>query len=137
MTARSDGTVHTVFPIAIDPREGEALSDWVARERAASSIEIGLGYGLSALFILRGLLSTGSPNIRHLAVDAHQIQGFASIALQLIDDAGLRDRLDYYAERSDICLPRLLAEGREFDFAFWMATTASMRCSSTSCSWGG
>lgn len=116
--ARSDGTTHTLFPVAIHPLEGEALSDWVTRERAASSIEIGLGYGLSALFILRGLLSTGSPNIRHLAMDPHQIQGFASIGLQLIDEAGLRDRLEFYAERSEIALPRLLSEGQQFDFAF-------------------
>ena len=87
-------------------------------ERAASSIEIGLGYGVSALFILRGLLATGLPNFRHLAMDPHQIQGFSSIARQLIDDAGLRERLDFLAERSEIALPRLFAQGRQFDFAF-------------------
>jgi len=116
--ARSDGTAHTLFPVAIDPREGEALSGWVTRERAASSIEIGLGYGVSTLFLFRGLLSTASPHIRHLAIDPNQIQRFAAIGLQLIDEAGLRDRLDFYAEPSEIALPRLLAEGRQFDFAF-------------------
>jgi len=116
--ARSDGTTHALFPIAIDPREGEALSHWVTRERAASSIEIGLGYGISALFIFRGLLSNHSPRIRHLAIDPNQILSFAAIGLQLIDDAGLRDRLDFYPERSEIALPRLLAETRRFDFAF-------------------
>jgi predicted O-methyltransferase YrrM len=116
--ARSDGTIHTLFPVAIDPREGEALSHWVARERTTSSIEIGLGYGFSALFIFRGLLSNRLPGIRHLAIDPNQISSFASVGLQLIDEAGLRDRLDFYPERSEIALPRLLAEGHQFDFAF-------------------
>jgi predicted O-methyltransferase YrrM len=94
------------------------LSDWVRSERAASSIEIGLGYGISALFIFRGLLSNHSPGIRHLAIDPNQIRSFAAIGLQLIDEAGLRDRLDFYDERSEIALPRLLASGRQFDFGF-------------------
>lgn len=116
--AKSDGTTHDIFPVAIHPREGEALCDWVARERAASSIEIGLGYGISALFVFRGLLSNGSSHIRHLAIDPNQIQRFAAIGLQLVDEAGLRDRLDFYSDWSEVVLPRLLAEGRQFDFAF-------------------
>ena len=115
--ARSDGTIHSLFPVAIDPREGEVLSQWVTRERAASSIEIRLGYGISALFIFRGLLSNDLPG-GHLAIDPNQIRSFASVGLQLIDEAGLRGRLEFYAERSEIALPRLLTEGRQFDFAF-------------------
>lgn len=116
--ARSDGSTHTIFPKAIPPSEGEALSKWVAKEHAASSIEIGFGYGMSALFILQGLLANGSRGIRHLAIDPHQVEGFSGIALQLVDEAGLRDCLEFYAERSEIALPRLLAQGRKFDFAF-------------------
>jgi predicted O-methyltransferase YrrM len=119
VTATSDGATHDIFPIAIHPREGEALSDWVARERAASSIEIGFGYGVSALFIFRGLLSSGSSSpFRHLTIDPNQIQGFASIGLQLVEEAGLRDHLDFHNDRSEFVLPRLLTEGRQFDFAF-------------------
>ena len=116
--ARSDGTTHDIFPVAIHPLEGEALSDWVIRERAASSIEIGLGYGMSALFVFRGLLSNASSHFRHLAIDANQTQRFAAIGLQLVDKAGLSDRLDFYGDWSEFVLPRLLAEGRQFDFAF-------------------
>jgi predicted O-methyltransferase YrrM len=119
VTARSDGTTHDIFPIAIDPREGEALSGWVTKERAGSSIEIGFGYGISALFVFRGLLSTGSSSaFRHLTIDPNQIQGFASIGLQLVEEAGLREHLDFHNDRSEFVLPRLLAEGRQFDFGF-------------------
>jgi predicted O-methyltransferase YrrM len=119
VTAKSDGTTHHIFPIAIHPREGKALSDWVARERAASSIEVGFGYGISTLFVLRGHLSNGSSEpFRHLTIDPNQIQGFSSIGLQLVEAAGLRDHLDFHNDRSEFVLPRLVAEERQFDFAF-------------------
>jgi predicted O-methyltransferase YrrM len=117
--AKADGTIRDIFPIAIHPREGEALSEWVARERAASSIEIGFGYGISTLFILRGLLSNrSSAPFRHLTIDPNQVDGFSSIGLQLVEDAGLSDHLDFHNDRSEFVLPRLLAEERQFDFAF-------------------
>ena len=49
--ARSDGTLHSIFPVAVYAAEGEALREWVLREEATRTIEIGLGYGISALHI--------------------------------------------------------------------------------------
>ena len=51
--ARSDGSIHKVFPIAIDAVEGNALREWVRREGATQTIEVGLGYAVSALFMVR------------------------------------------------------------------------------------
>ena len=48
--ARSDGRTHRLFPVATSAAEGEALREWVTQEGAHSTIEIGLGYGISALF---------------------------------------------------------------------------------------
>lgn len=119
VTARADGMVRDIFPTAIHPREGEALSAWVARERPASSIEIGFGYGISTLFVFRGLLSNGaSAPFRHLTIDPNQVEGFSSVGLELVEKAGLRDHLDFHNDPSELVLPRLLAEGRQFDFAF-------------------
>ena len=56
VVARADGTVHRLFPVAISPAEGEALREWVERDGATRTIEIGLGYGLSALFVWQPLL---------------------------------------------------------------------------------
>ena len=49
--ARFDGTLHSLFPVAASAAEGEALREWVLREGAAQTIEIGLGYGISALHV--------------------------------------------------------------------------------------
>ena len=67
VTGRSDGKLHDLFPIAIPAHEGEALRKWVTREDAASTIEVGLGYGISALFICEGLVSNGHTGARHVA----------------------------------------------------------------------
>lgn len=116
--ARADGSHHDVFPIAITAGEGEALRAWVTREGAARTIEIGLGYGLSALFIGEALLSGGDVSARHVAIDPYQTTRFADCGLQFLEEAGLADLVEFHAEESQIALPRFLAEGRTFDLAF-------------------
>jgi predicted O-methyltransferase YrrM len=118
VTARSDGSVHEVFPVAVSAAEGEKLRSWVIRERAGQTIEVGLGYGISALFILDGLLAGGDPGARHVAVDPNQPTRFADLGLQLVAEAGLADRLELLAEPSELALPRLLSDGRQFELAF-------------------
>ena len=43
---------------------------------------------------------------------------YAGVGLQILEEAGVRDLVEFYAEESQIVLPRLLAEGRELDFVF-------------------
>jgi predicted O-methyltransferase YrrM len=116
--ARSDGTLHQLFPVAIPASEGEALRKWVRRERAARTIEIGLGYGIAALFVCEGLLENKDADVRHVVLDPHQAGRFANCGLRVLDEAGVTGVLEYYAERSEIALPRFLSEGRTFDLAF-------------------
>jgi predicted O-methyltransferase YrrM len=116
--ARSDGKLHSLFPVGVNPREGEALREWVKRVDAISTLEIGLGYGISALFICEGLLANDHPEARHVALDPNQTWRFSDLGLQVIDEAGLGGLLEFHPEESQIALPRFLAEGRRFDFAF-------------------
>ena len=117
--ARADGSVHTLFPVAATAAEGAALRDRVIGERATQTIEIGLGYGVSALFVCEGLLTSGEqPAPRHVVIDPHQATRFAGLGLQFLDEAGLTDLIEYHAEESQVTLPRFLQEGRRFDLAF-------------------
>jgi predicted O-methyltransferase YrrM len=116
--ARSDGSVHTLFPVAASAAEGEALREWVRREGVAHTIEIGLGYGISALFVCEGLCTNGHPTARHVVIDPNQATRFANCGLQFLEEAGLAELVDHYAEESQIALPRFLSEGRRFDLAF-------------------
>ena len=118
VVARSDGSVHQLFPVSVSAAEGQALRGWVEREQAARTIEIGFGYGVSALFICEALLANDQPDARHVVLDPNQSWRFADCGLQLIEEAGLSGLVEFRAEASEIALPRFLAEERRFDLAF-------------------
>jgi predicted O-methyltransferase YrrM len=118
VVARLDRTSHRVFPVAVSIREGHALRDWVVREQAARTIEIGLGYAVSTLCICDGLLQLGNEHVRHLAMDPYQRTRFANCGLQLLEEAGVRDLVDYVDGRSELVLPDLLGRGSAFELAF-------------------
>ena len=118
VVARSDGTVHRLFPVAIDAAEGEALRDWVLREGATRTIEIGLGYGISSLFTCEALLGSGDAAASHVVVDPYQTTRFGNCGLQVLEDAGVASLVEHHEEESQIALPRFLSEDRRFDLAF-------------------
>lgn len=94
-----------------------------AKEHALQTLETGLAFGISTLFICEGLLENG-PGGRHVAIDPYEFIGsnhqttHAGVGLQILEDAGIRDLVEFYEEESQIVLPRLLSEGRRFDLAF-------------------
>jgi predicted O-methyltransferase YrrM len=113
-----------LFPVSIGLEEGLALRDWVSREEARTTLETGLAYAVSTLFITEGLLANGG-HVRHVACDPYQSVGlpmhrtrYAGVGLRTLEEAGVRDLVEFYEEESQIVLPRLLAEGRSFDLAF-------------------
>jgi predicted O-methyltransferase YrrM len=116
--ARSDGTIHDLFPVAASAAEGEALREWVLREGATQTIEIGLGYGISALHVCEGLLANADPAARHVVVDPYQATRFSNCGLQFLEEAGNAGLVEHHAEESQIALPRLLGEAQRFDLAF-------------------
>jgi predicted O-methyltransferase YrrM len=104
--------------VSVTPAEAEALREWVKREGASRTIEIGLGLGVSALSICEGLLANGGHGARHLVIDPFQETRFGDSGLQLLDEAGALGLVELHREESQIVLPRLLAESRSFDLAF-------------------
>ena len=81
VVARSDGTLHELFPVAASATEGKALREWTAREGATRTIEIGLGYGISALHICEGLLANAGPAAHHIVIDPYQATRFSDCGL--------------------------------------------------------
>jgi predicted O-methyltransferase YrrM len=119
-----DGHPRELFPVAIGAEEGLALREWVRNEGALRTLETGLGFAVSTLFICEGLLANG-PDGRHVATDPYQFSGlpmhqttYVGAGLQILEEAGVRDLVEFHPEESQIVLPRLLAEGRWFDLAF-------------------
>jgi len=119
-----DGRLAEIFPVAIGPEEGAALRDRVVEEGATRTLEVGLGFAISTLFICEGLLMNG-PGGGHVAIDPFQLEPapvagttYAGVGLETLERAGAGDLVHVYQEESQIVLPRLLDEGRRFDLAF-------------------
>jgi predicted O-methyltransferase YrrM len=118
VVALSDGTLHEIFPVAASAAEGEALREWVVREEATRTIEIGLGYGISALHICEGLLLNAAPTAHHTVIDPYQATRFSGCGLQLLEETGVSGLVEHYAQESQLVLPHLLCKERVFDLAF-------------------
>lgn len=104
-------------PVAIGPVEGAALRDWVRREGARQTLETGLGYAVSTLFVCEGLLANGG-DVSHVAIDPQLPNSHVDAGLHTLEQAGVRELVEFRAEGSEVVLPRLLAEKRSFDLTF-------------------
>jgi predicted O-methyltransferase YrrM len=118
VVAAAGGATHSIFPVAVAAEDGEVVRRWVTREGATHTIEIGLGYGISALHICEGLLAIGRADARHLVIDPFQSSRFADCGIQSLAAAGVADLVEHHAEKSHFVLPELLRAGRQFDFGF-------------------
>jgi predicted O-methyltransferase YrrM len=103
--------------VSLPYQDCNALRDLVAAEHARVVIEIGLAYGSSALAIGEALLSIGQRNPKHIIVDPHQ-DHFENAGWNALTSAGLGNLCSLLPERSQLALPRLVAEEFVADAAF-------------------
>jgi predicted O-methyltransferase YrrM len=102
-------------PHSIEREQGEALRDLAIAAGAERTIEVGLALGMSALFLCQALLPRGG---RHVAIDPFQAESWNGAGLRTLREAGVEDMVEVIEEESQLALPRLVSEGREFDLAF-------------------
>jgi len=102
-------------PHSIELAQGEALRGLAIAEGAERTIEVGLALGMSALFLCQAVLPRGG---RHLAIDPFQTESWNGAGLRTLREAGVEELVEVIAEESQLALPRLVADGREFDLAF-------------------
>jgi predicted O-methyltransferase YrrM len=108
------GSPVELAPHSIERAQGEALRDLAVAEGAERTIEVGLALGISALFLCQAVLRRGG---RHVAFDPFQAQSWNGCRLRTLREAGVADLVEVIEEESQLALPRLVAKGREFDFA--------------------
>ena len=95
---------------AVTLESGALLYDFVRQARPRQTLETGMAYGMSTLFICQALQDNGSGC--HTAIDPFQASEFKSIGVLNIERAGLSSRFELQQDASDAVLPRLCAEGR-------------------------
>lgn len=112
----SEGNLINPFPSAVPFETGALLYDLVRRENLEKTLEVGMGYGLSTLFICQAHKDKGIGS--HTAIDPNQDAHFKSIGLLNVKKAGLVSILRFFQTPSLEVLPRLWIESEHFDFAF-------------------
>jgi predicted O-methyltransferase YrrM len=113
--ADSAGTRLDLAPHSVERGDGETMRELAIAEGAERTIEVGLALGMSALFLTQAVLPRGG---RHTAIDPFQQESWNGAGLRTLREAGVEDVVEVIEEESQVALPRLVAEGREFDFAF-------------------
>jgi predicted O-methyltransferase YrrM len=110
--------LHSQIPV----QEGLFLQEMVARTKPGVSLEIGLGFGISAHFICEALSQL--PHSRHIAIDRHQFDAsathisFEGSGLYNLRLAGYNRLIEFHPEPSYIALPSLVSQGTKVDLAF-------------------
>jgi predicted O-methyltransferase YrrM len=105
----------SVSPHSIERADGEALLGLLVAEGVERTIEVGLALGISALWFCRAVAERGG---RHVAVDPFQQESWNGAGLRTLREAGVDELVEVVEEESQLALPRLVAEAREFDFGF-------------------
>lgn len=99
----------------ISCEQGEFLQEIIEELKPKVSIEVGLAYGISALYICEALKKL--PNAHHIVIDPKQ-KDWKEIGLYNLEKAGYKDIIQFHEQRSHLALPQLESQGIKIDFAF-------------------
>jgi len=106
----TDGLLHEMDRITrISIEQGHLLAGLHAAVKPKLSIEIGLAYGFSTLFIMDSMFQTGSG--RHVAIDPFQQAMWHGIGLQAVKELNFDSRFEHIPEMSVTALTDLCKQG--------------------------
>lgn len=97
--------------VSIAREQGEFIYQFISDRSITKTLEIGLAYGYSTAFIMTATKS------KHYAIDPFQYK-FENIGIANVQGLNLDHNLVHVEEPSHVALPRLLSEGRKFEFVF-------------------
>jgi predicted O-methyltransferase YrrM len=112
----ADGREKPVFGPSISRGEACELAEIVRDGNFAQTLETGMAYGLSTMALAGVHAERGAGD--HIAIDFTEYEHFEGIGALNLKRAGLEDFVEVIAERSELVLPRLAAEGLTRDFVF-------------------
>ena len=100
----------------ISEKQGESLHEIISEVRPKVSLEIGLAYGISSLYICEALAKVQAE--RHIIIDPYQHQWWKGIGILNLKEAGYEKMIEFHEAPSFRVLPKLEADGLRIDFAF-------------------
>jgi predicted O-methyltransferase YrrM len=100
--------------------EGKFLQHVIRDVRPRVSVEVGLAFGVSTLYICDAMSEVGGQ--KHIVCDPDQFggigDGFHGIGLKNLRDAGYDSLVEFHPISSHILLPKLERQGTRVQFAF-------------------
>ncbi len=114
--ANLSGVERFIYPWAISADIGNVLYDLITEHEVNKSLEIGLAYGLSTLFMCQAHKNKNYGC--HTAIDPCQSVEFQSIGVDQIKKANLVNHFRLLEEKDYDILPALLKAGEKFGFIF-------------------
>jgi predicted O-methyltransferase YrrM len=99
----------------IDEKEGLFLSNIIKEYKAKNTIEIGCAMGISSLYICSAL--NDEEKKHHTIIDPMQSSDWANIGKANLDRANV-DFYEIIEQPSEIILPKLLSQHKQFDLGF-------------------
>ena len=112
----AEGTEYPIRPMSILEVEGRALRDFMVQRGYSQSLETGMAYGVSTLWLADAAARVEGGH--HIAIDPRQHSGYHSIGMLNVERAGLNNVVDTYVESSELRLPKLVEAKTKLDFAF-------------------
>ncbi|MGH7243473.1 MAG: class I SAM-dependent methyltransferase [Phycisphaerales bacterium] len=106
-----------IFPTGMTRASGDYLTQLIAKENSPNFLEIGLGLGLSTVFLSIGVLQNRQ-KFDALTLDPFQESGWDSVGLETVRRAGLSNSVRFEKQYSEYVLPHLAEAGAKFGFIF-------------------
>lgn len=94
----------------------ELLQNEIYAVKPKISLEIGLAYGISSLFICEALQKVGAT--KHIIIDPHQTSEWRGIGVRNLTDAGYSGLIEFHERYSYSLLPELSRSDLQIDFAY-------------------
>jgi predicted O-methyltransferase YrrM len=111
-----DGSEVLPLDSAITPDVGGFLQTLIRQRKPKTTLEVGLAFGVSALFICEALQEYGG--LHHIAIDAFQSTQWKGIGVNNLKLAGFGNLAELRESYSHLALAELEALGTRIDFAF-------------------
>lgn len=120
-TTTPGGTKIDVRYSAIPPKEGRFLQQLIMQSEPMHTLEIGLAYGISALYICEALERW--PDARHIVIDPNQFggewgQSWEGTGIHNLRNAGYESKVELLEMPSYQALSQLEQKDQKIDFAF-------------------